>query len=179
MRKQLGQIVDEQVRRVLREKVAAKSVGHSANPSAGIARGLDIDFGIADNHHLRGRCAEIAQDRFDAHRVRLLALEAVAAIHMAKVAGHAQLLDNAAADSHGLIGEDSHRHPVEGLERFANAGIQNGVVKFVRGIILDEEFQAEQAIFFGGGAAQGSRDQGRSSLPDITENLVVRQRVLA
>ena len=110
MRKQLGQIIDEQVRRVLREEVAAKSISHAADPGAGIARCLDIDFGIAYDHHLLGGRAEFTQDLFDAHRVGLLALEAVAAIHMAKMAGHAQLLDDAAADAHGLIGVNGHRH---------------------------------------------------------------------
>ena len=179
MREQFGEIIDEQVRRVLREEVAAKSVGDAADPGAGIARGLDIDFGIADNHHLRGRRAEFAQDRFDAHRVWLLALKTVAAIHMAKMAGHAQFLDDAAADAHGLVGVDRHGHSFERVERFADAGIQNSVVEFMRGIIFDEKFQAEQAIFFGGVAAQGSRDQCRRALSDVAENLVVRQRISA
>ena len=49
----------------------------------------------------------------------------------------------------------------------------------MRGIILDEKFQAEHAIFFGGVAAQGSRDQGRSALAYVAENLLVRQRIAA
>src|ERR1017187_2194722 len=126
VRKQLGKVVDDQVRRILREVVAAESVGYAADPGARIARRLDIDFGIADDHHLRGDRAEFAQDRFDAHRIRLLALEAIAAVHKSKMTGDAQLLNNAAADSHGFVGVDGHRHSLECIERFADAGIQHG-----------------------------------------------------
>jgi hypothetical protein len=179
MRKQLDETIDDQIRRILREVVVAESVGHAANPGAGIARRLDIDFGVADKHHLRGGRAEFAQDRFDAHGVRLLALEAVAAIHIAKVIGDAELMDNTAAHADRLIGVDSHWHPLERIECFADAGIQNRVVEFVRGIILDEKFEAEHAIFLGRGAAQGSCDQCWSALSDVAENLLVRQRISA
>ncbi len=91
--------------------------------------------------------------------------------------GDAQSLDNAAADSHGFIGVDGHGHPHERVERFAHAGIQKRVVEIVRGVILDEEFQAQQAILFGSGAAQGARNQGWSALPHVAENLLVRQRL--
>ena len=123
VRKQLGEIVDQQVRRILREAVATESVCHGADPGAGIARGLDVDFGIADDHRLGGRRAEFVQNRIDAHGVGLFALEAVAAIYHAKVIGHAQFLDNTATDPHRLICVDSHRHALERIERFTDAGI--------------------------------------------------------
>jgi hypothetical protein len=177
VREQLGKIIDEHVRRIFLEVVAAKSVGHAADPGPGIARCLYIDFRIADDHGLRGSGAEFAQDRINAHRVGLLALEAVAAIDKTKVIADAQLLDNVAADSHGLIRVDSHRHSLQRIERFAHAWIQNRVVEFVRGVILDEKFQANPAIFFGGVAAQRTGDQRWGALPHITENLLVRQRI--
>ncbi len=49
----------------------------------------------------------------------------------------------------------------------------------MRGIILDEEFQAELAIFFGGIASQSARDERWSALADKAENLLVRQRIAA
>jgi len=45
------------------------------------------------------------------------------------------------------------------------------VIELVHGIILDEKFEAAQAIFFGGALAQGAGDQVWSSLPDVTEKL--------
>src|SRR5579863_5507508 len=47
----------------------------------------------------------------------------------------------------------------------------------MRGIILDEEFQATLAVFFGGVAAQGARDQRWCALADKAENLFVRQGI--
>ena len=73
MRKQLGKIIDEQVRRILRELVAPKSIGHAADPGAGIARCLDIDFGIADNHHLGGGRSEFSVPRNGGLRGRVRA----------------------------------------------------------------------------------------------------------
>ena len=53
------------------------------------------------------------------------------------------------------------------------------MVELVHRIIFDEKFQAAKAFLFGGAFAQRSSDQAGRALPDVTENLFVRQRASA
>ena len=77
VRKQFGEIIDEQIGRIVHEAMASAPVGHAASAGAAVARGLHIDFGIADHHSLGRRRSKFAQDDFDADGIRLLACEAV------------------------------------------------------------------------------------------------------
>jgi hypothetical protein len=126
------------------------------------------------------RCrAEFGQNRFYAHRVGLFALEAVPAIDGAKKAGDAKPLQDTAADAHGLVGEHGHGHSGQRVEAFAHTGVQLCVVQLVGGIVADEEFEREAAIFFGGAFAQRARDQTWRPLSDEAVNFLVRKRSAA
>src|SRR6266576_6656083 len=159
--------------------MAAKTIRHTADPRTGVARGLYVNFGVADEHYFRGCGAEFSENRFDSHGVRLLAFKTVAAIYDPKISSKAQPLQNPAARAHGLVGEHRHGHPGKSVEGLADTRIQHGIVEFVDGIILEKEFKTPAAFFFGRAIAQRARDQVRSALPDVAENLVVRVRPAA
>ena len=62
LRNELGEVVHQQVGWIFRRRWLPEAVGHAAGPGAGVSRRLDVDLGIADQHGLRWRGAEIAQD---------------------------------------------------------------------------------------------------------------------
>ena len=66
MRRQFRETVDKEIGGIFGEAVAAKTVRHAANPGAGIARGLHVNFGITDDHRLSRGGAEFPQNGFDA-----------------------------------------------------------------------------------------------------------------
>src|SRR6267143_6820253 len=159
--------------------MAAKTIRHTADPRTGVARGLYVNFGVADHHRLCRLGAEFSENRFDAHGVRLLAFKTVAAIDNPKISSKAQPLQNPTAGAHGLVGEHCHRHSGKSVQGLADARIQHGIVEFVYGIILEKEFETAAAFVFAGAIAQRARDQVRSALPDVAENLVVGERPAA
>src|SRR5437879_4643326 len=159
--------------------MAAKTIRHTADPRTGVACGLYVNFRVADEHYFRGGGAEFSENRFDAHGVRLLAFKTVAAIYDPKISSKAQPLQNPPAGAHGLVGEHRHRHSGKSVQGLTHARIQHGIVEFVDGIILEKEFETPAAFFIGGAIAQRARDQVRRALPDVAENLVVRERPAA
>src|SRR6266576_3438425 len=52
--------------------MAAKTIRYAADPRTGVARGLYVNFGVADHHRLCRLGAEFSENRFDAHGVRFL-----------------------------------------------------------------------------------------------------------
>src|SRR5712671_6425418 len=153
--------------------MAAKTVRHTADPGTGVACGLYVNFGVTDHHRLCRLGAEFSENRFDAHGVRLLAFKTVAAIDDPKISSKAQPLQNPPAGAHGLVGEHRHRHSGKSVQGLTHARIQHGIVEFVYGILVEKKFETPAAFFFGGAIAQRERDQVRSALPDVAENLVV------
>src|SRR6202171_6871433 len=91
------EVIDEEIGREFGKTMAAKTIRYAADPRAGVARGLHVNFGVTDEHHLRGRGAEFPQNCCDAHRVGLLAFKAIAAIYDLKGFSEAQPLQNPAA----------------------------------------------------------------------------------
>ena len=71
MRQQFRETIDKEIGGIFGKAVAAKTVRHAANPGAGIARGLHINFGITDDHRLSGGGAKFPQNGFDALGIRL------------------------------------------------------------------------------------------------------------
>jgi hypothetical protein len=66
VRLKLRKLVDK--RRKFVKAMAAKTVCCAVNLGAGVARGLHLNFGVTDNHHVRWRSVEFPQNRFAAHR---------------------------------------------------------------------------------------------------------------
>ena len=103
MRKQFGEIIDEQVGRIFGEAMTAKSVRHSADKSAGVPRGLHIHLRIPNEHRVSRSGAEFTQNRCDAHRIRLLLLKTVATIYQLEIAPKSADIDNYLAESCQLV----------------------------------------------------------------------------
>src|SRR5467141_2605769 len=153
--------------------MAAKTIRYAADPRTGVACGLYVNFGVADEHYFRGCGAEFSENRFDAHGVRLLAFKTVAAIDDPKISSKAQPLQNPPAGAHGLVGEHRHRHSGKSVQGLTHARIQHGIVEFVYGIIVEKEFETPAAFFFVGAVSLHTRDQVRRALAEESENLVV------
>src|SRR5262249_30030599 len=77
--------IDQQVGWKFRQPVAAQAIADATGPSAGVARRLDVNFGIANKHRLFCRRAKIAEQDLHSRGIRLLRLKAVAAIDESKI----------------------------------------------------------------------------------------------
>src|SRR5690242_20822670 len=103
--RQIGKTVEEKIGRRVRKTRAAESVSDSASKRAGVARGLDVDIGIAEHHQFARRQIKIAQQSVKAYGIRLFLFETVAAIYELKIRAQIQASDDGLAELHGFVGE--------------------------------------------------------------------------
>ena len=176
VRSEFGQAIDEKIGRMIRQFVPTEPVSHATTPCAGIARRLDVNFGIADKHGLFGRSPEIAKQHSHSGGVGLFGLETITTIDVTEIGGQAQALKNLAAEAHWFIGEHSHGHAFERGQAFAYAGIGHRVVQHVLAIVGEEKRQRLFAFLPGGARAERPFDQPRRSLANVAKNLIMRQR---
>jgi len=147
--------------------MGAEAVVHGGGQRSGVARGLHVHFGIADENRFVGRGSEFAQNCVGAKRIRFFCFKAVAAIDRAKIFGEAEALENAHADAHGLVRQDGHRISREMFERFGHARIGAGVVQFVLVVMGQEELQRPFTFLVAGVPAQRAADQLRRAVADV------------
>src|SRR5258708_3312188 len=89
--------------------------------SAGVAGGLHVNFGIADQNGFGGGGAEFAKNRARAEGMGLFCFKTVAAVDGAEIFRQAETFQNAQTDPHRFVREDGHRKRGEMLERFRNS----------------------------------------------------------
>jgi len=87
VRGKLGERAEHEIGWMRGERVNADAVGNASGPNAGVARGFNVDVGIADQHGFGRMGAEIAQDHFDAVGIGLFLLETVSTVDHAKKFG--------------------------------------------------------------------------------------------
>ena len=166
-RAEVGEAVEINVRRICGTVVGAEAVVHGGGQRSGVASGLHVHFGIADENRFVWRGSEFAQNRMGAKGIRFFCFKAVAAIDRAKIFGEAEAFKNAHADAHGLVRQDGHRISREMFERFGNARIGAGVVQFVLVVVGQEELQRPFTFLVAGVPAQRAPDQLRRAVADI------------
>jgi hypothetical protein len=82
-----------------------KTIAHSAGEYSGIPCGLNVHTAIAYHDGLLADGAGIAHDRMNADRVRLLKIEAVAAVNVFEVTVDTKSGQDFVADANRLIGQ--------------------------------------------------------------------------
>jgi len=147
--------------------VGAETVIYAGGESPGVARGLHIHFGIADQHSFSRGGAEFAKNRLRAERIGLLRFKAVAAVDGAKIFREPKRFKNAHADAHWLVGKNGHRKRSEMRQGFRDAVISAGRIHFVVLVIREEQFQRSLALCFRGVVAQGLADELRRPVADV------------
>ncbi len=88
----------------IRERLRLKTPAHPAGLDTGVAGRADVHRTIAHHHGSLPGGARLGDQSIDSHRVRLLFLEAVAAIDAEEVHPQAQSLDQLDAELNWLIG---------------------------------------------------------------------------
>ena len=106
--RQVKRIVDQDVWGDLGEGVGGEAVGYAAGPEAGVAAGLDVDGGVADDEGLVGRDSGFVQDGLRSLGGGLFGGEAVASVDADEEMAQAEGLHNIARRVDGLVGEDGH-----------------------------------------------------------------------
>src|SRR5579872_4193052 len=81
--------IEQQIGRFRSQRLRLKSVGNSACLHVGIAGRADVDGAVAHHHGAVLNRAALAHQGLDADRVRLLLLEAIAAVDARKVSTQA------------------------------------------------------------------------------------------
>jgi len=138
--------------------VDAEAIVDNGGEDAGVARGLHVDCGVADEQRFIGSGAEFAKDGVDAEGIGFFGGESVATVDGAEIFGEAESFEDAHADALRLVGEHSHGHGGEMLEGFGDAGIGAGVVHFVGFVMREEKFE--------GAVELGARDVGAERFGD-------------
>src|SRR6266850_191656 len=88
--------VDKNVRRRCFKSVRGEAVADAHAEDARVAGGDHVDVGIADDHRFFRTHVGFAKQCFDAERVRLLGVKAVAAVHLKEKFGEAKSLADGA-----------------------------------------------------------------------------------
>ncbi len=127
--------------------VDAEAVVDDGGEDVGVARGLHVDFGVADEQRFTGTRAEFAKDGVYTEGIGFFGGESVASVDGAEILSEAESFENAHADALGLVGEHGHGHGGEMLEGFCDAGISAGVVHFVGFVMSQKKFDG--AVEFG------------------------------
>src|SRR5215470_14780819 len=113
VRSEFREAVNDQIGRIVCELRAAEAVGYATTPRAGVTGRLHVNFGIAYEHDLFGRGAEIAQQDSHPCGVGFFGLETIAAIDVTKVGRQSQSLENLAAETHWFVCKHGHGHAIE------------------------------------------------------------------
>ena len=159
--------------------VDAESVIYGGGQGSDVARGLHIDFGIADQHCFAGSGAEFAKDGVCAERIGLFCFKAVAAIDGAEIFRQAEPFQYAHADPHRFVRQDSHGESREMFEHFGDARIRARRIHFVIFVVREEKFQRSLAFRFRGVFAQGPADELRRAMADVAGDGVFVQLLAA
>src|SRR5260370_3810105 len=105
-RNEVGEAIKINVRGMGGTVVRAEAIVHCGCQRSRVARGLDVNFGIADQDGFGGSGAELAKDHLSAERIRFFRFKAVAAVHRAKIFCEAEPSQDADADAHWFVRED-------------------------------------------------------------------------
>ena len=105
-RKDLVHPLDQEVRRVIAQRLGLKAISDAAARNSGVSGSPDIHGAVADHQSTFLSGARFAQQRFHPDRVRLLLLEAVPTIYAKKMLPDAESIENRHADAYGLIRQD-------------------------------------------------------------------------
>src|SRR5713101_8360040 len=158
-RDEIREAVEINVRRMGGAVVGAEAIIYGGGESAGVAGGLHVNFGIADQEGLGRGGAEFAKNRLRAKGIGLFCFKAVAAIDGAEIFRQAEFLQYAHADAHRLVREDGHRERGEMLKRFRNTRISAGRIQFVLLVVREEKFQRALKFVLCSAAAQSAADK--------------------
>jgi hypothetical protein len=109
----------------------AETVVHHGGEHTGIACGLHVDFGVADEERFVGARAEFAKNGVSPERIGLFCGKTVSAVDGAKIFGKTECFQDTHADVNGFIGEYGHGHGGKMMQRFGDAGIGASVVHLV------------------------------------------------
>src|SRR6202012_4156580 len=130
-------------------------------------------FGGGDGAAGEGR--GFLDEGFEAVRVGLFGMEAVAAIVLEEEAREAEVSADVAGGMDGLVGEDGHEDlrvsGAYGFEGFEDAGVDVGVVEFVDAVVVEKECESFGYILLVGGVAfgvaDGAADEHGGSIADV------------
>src|ERR1700726_4576430 len=139
--REIGEAIEVNVSWVRCAVMHAETIIYRGGLRAGVARGLHVYVGIADDQGLARGNSELLQDFVRAKWVRLLRFKTVAAINHAKIFCESQGIQDAHADAFRLVGKDGHGHVVQLRESFRHSGIRAGVVHFVLFVIAKKKLQ--------------------------------------
>src|SRR5260370_5721478 len=106
---EIGEAVEINVGGVGGAVVRAEAVIYGGGESASVARGLHVDFGIADQDGFGWSGAEFTKNRLRTDRVRLFCFKTVAAVDDAKKVRNGDRVHNAHAEAHRLDRENDHK----------------------------------------------------------------------
>jgi len=173
--------VCEVVGRGFGEGVGFKAEGAADAASTAVAGGEDVGVGVADHDGfggsdgMAGDGCGFGDEGFEAVRIGLFGVEAVAAVVLKKEGCDAEVGADIAGRIDRLVGQDGH----EGFgavgadrgERFEDTRVEEGVVELVDAVVVEEECKRLGYIFFvvniAFGVAKGSADEERGSVADV------------
>src|SRR5260370_4446884 len=101
---EVGEAIEINIRGVRGAVMGAEAVIYRRGEGAGVARGLHVHFGIADQHRFGGGGAEFAKNRPRAERGGLLGFKAVAAVDGAKIFWQTEAFEDSLADTYRVVG---------------------------------------------------------------------------
>src|SRR5579862_4163013 len=149
----LGEIrhmVNQNVGRKLAKGFGLKAPRHPAGGDTGVARGLNVNPGIAHHPRILRWRVHLRSQRLDPDRMRLLVIEAVAAVDAEKQRRKAETLHNPLTDANRLVRQDSEPRTarMQPMERITDLRIKNRVIERMVAVVVEEKLECVRYFLF-------------------------------
>lgn len=160
--------VNDNVGREFAERFRLETPTDATGCDTGIASSLNVDVRITDHPRIFRAGIRFASKCIDSDAVRLLVIEAVAAINLEEEIGHPKALHDAAAGPDRLVCKHGELRTrcVEAAERIVDTRIKGCVIQSVMAVVIDEEFEGARHILIRCVRAHRALDQDWRAVAD-------------